>query len=326
MTLAPLLALALAMEPAAATTAAPGATPDPALLAPTPADLSAPRGFMQPYAAPAAGGALRVAVPQVRPQGELPPRILAAFEQSLVVEVRKLEGVSSIGMADIKDMLSFEYQRQLLGAAADEKTLTEIGRALGVDEVLSLQLVLAEGSWVVQARRFEMRTAKVPATEQRRLKQGRGDELLLSVGELVATLYPDRALKEGKTRGVAKEALVRLFPPPLPRWAFLSTAGAAVAAAVAGGWYGLSARDAQRDYEAAAAAAVTAPVPGAELRAKEDRMDSRARTANVLYGVAGVLAVGAAVEAFFTDWHGYRAAAAVVPTERGAAVAVQARY
>jgi hypothetical protein len=267
--------------------------------------------------APGEAGALRVAVPQLSTTGGVEPRIAAAFENALVAELRKLEGVASIGMADIKDMLSMEYVRQMMGAQVDDKLYASLGRSLGVDEILAVQLQLTDGTWVLHARRFDMRQAKNLATEQRRLKQEKGRELLIAIGPLVAGLYPDRALKAGKSRGVSREALLRLAPPPIPLWAFVATAGGSLGAALAGVGYGQLANDARRDYEAAAQRSVQSPVQGGDLKGIERRMDSRARTSNLFYGLAGALGLAAGVEALFTDWHGYRSALEIVPLDRG---------
>jgi hypothetical protein len=258
-----------------------------------------------------------VAVPQLSTTGGVEPRIAAAFENALVAELRKLEGVASIGMADIKDMLSMEYVRQMMGAQVDDKLYASLGRSLGVDEILAVQLQLTDGTWVLHARRFDMRQAKNLATEQRRLKQEKGRELLIAIGPLVAGLYPDRALKAGKSRGVSREALLRLAPPPIPLWAFVATAGGSLGAALAGVGFGQLANDARRDYEAAAQRSVQSPVQGGDLKGIERRMDSRARTSNLFYGLAGALGLAAGVEALFTDWHGYRSALEIVPLDRG---------
>jgi hypothetical protein len=58
------------------------------------------------------------------------------LESSLLPEVRKLEGVSAIGMGEIREMLSVEYQRQMMGCQADEACLAEICGALGTDELV----------------------------------------------------------------------------------------------------------------------------------------------------------------------------------------------
>jgi hypothetical protein len=295
--------------------AAPVRTPAPAappnLAAPVPA---APGLSAKPKAA------LRLAVPDVAVTGELPKRQVALLEVALLAELRKLEGVSAIGMNEIRQMLSFEYQRQMLGCAADGACLAEIGGALGTDEMVHAQVIVEGKTATFSLRRISMRAARVVGTHTKRLTRANGEELLGDVGPAVQEVFPERPLRAGAVRGVDKAIALRLNPPPLPRWPFYVTASAAVAAAAAGATMGYLSLDAQNQWKSLAQQAVTEPVPGAQLNDLEHTAESRAQTANVLYLVAGGLAVAAGVEALFTDWHGYRAQVDV--TSAGAAVKV----
>lgn len=317
-----LVALLLGAQPAAK--AAPTrAAPPPGPAAPStpgPGAHSAAPAVQIPLPPPpqrlppgARGGALRVAVVDPRATGEIPPRHLAAFSQALVPEIRKLDGVSAIGMAEIRDMLGFERQRQMLGCSADEGCLAEIGGALGVDELVTVELTLVGRSYALAGRRLDMRKARVVQTVSRRFDQRDGEELLNVVGPFVEGLWPERGLKPGATRGIDKAVIARLNPPPLPRWAFFTTAGASAAALVGGGIMGLLAREAEKDFDAMASRSTTQAVPGADLRALQTKANDRARLANVLFLVGGGLGVAAGVEAFFTDWHDDRNALKVAP-------------
>jgi hypothetical protein len=55
-------------------------------------------------------------------------------------------------------------------------------------------------------------------------------------------------------------------------------------------------------------------------------MDSRAKTANYLYGAAAILGATAGVTALFTDWHGYRSSMQVRPAHKGATVAIAVSF
>jgi hypothetical protein len=271
-------------------------TPPAALFPIAPAPVKLPSG--------AKGGAVRVAVTDPTVLGQVPPRPLAAFVQSLAPEVRKLQGVSAMGYQDIRDMVGLEKQRQMLGCSQDEACLAEIGGALGADEMLTTSLSLEGRSYVLSAQRVDLRKAKVIHSEVRRFDQRDGEELLVVVGPLVAALYPDRPLKEGKTRGVAREAFRRLNPPPIPVWTFVATAGAGVAAAGAGVIFGLSAKDFERKHNQMAAS--TLPVSGSDLNALRSSAVSQQQKANALLITSGAFLLAAGVEAFFTDWHGDR--------------------
>jgi hypothetical protein len=318
-----LLALGLLAPPAAPPAAVdpPRPAPQPAL-APHLVPLPPPPRALLRERAPA--GALRIAVPDVKVQGELPAHQLSVFEISLLAELRKLEGLAAIGMGEIREMLSYEYQRQMLGCAADESCLAEIGGALGTDEMLHVSLIVDRDTVTLGSKRISMKSARITGSHQRRLTRAKGEELLGAIGPLVQALFPDRPLRAGRVRGVEKEVALRLNPPPLPRWTFFATAGAALAAAAGGATYGYLARDARSQYSSAAQRSLTESVSGRQLKDLEETASSRARTANVLFVASGVLAVAAGIEAFFTDWHGYRTAVEIAPG--GAAVKVGGRF
>jgi hypothetical protein len=323
-TSAVLCALLVAAAPAARAPRGAAKPPPPALAAqPAPAPAAPPdlKPPLPPPPAPARPkAALRVALPDVKVTGELPPRQVALLESALLAEIRKLEGVSAIGMNEIRAMLSFEYQRQMLGCAVDEQCLAEIGGALGTDEMVQASVIVEADTATFSLRRINMRAARVTGTHTKRLARARGEELLGDVGAAVQEVFPDARLRPGITRGVDKAMALRLNPPPLPRWSFYATASAALAAAAGGAAMGYLANDAEKQWKSLAQRSLGEQVPGAQLNDLERTAESRARTANVLLVTAGVLGVAAGVEALFTDWHGYRAQVDVRPG--GAAVQV----
>jgi hypothetical protein len=270
--------------------------------------------------APAATRALRVAVPEVRVSGEVDPRHATYFEQALLAETRKLAFVSAIGVSEIKQILAFEYQRQMMGCAADEQCLAEIAGALGVDEMVHAVLASTGTSYAVTAKRISLKGAKVVGQAVKVVRKIDGEELLGTVGPLVAELFPDRSLRAGQVRGVERELVLRLNPPPLPPSVFLATATGVVVTVAAGGVFAYLAMDSRSSYQQLAEQSRTQPVPGSAFRSLQDDIDSRARTANILFGTAAVLGAACVVEAFFTDWHGYRTAPAA-PAVRAAPVA-----
>jgi hypothetical protein len=308
LTIAVLLAAAPAKAPPS--TSAPTPTPPstPAAAAPRPSYDNIPLPPPPKLPEGARGGALRVAVLDPRASGDVAPRPLAAFTQSLVPELRKMEGVSAIGMAEIRDMLGFERQRQMLGCSADEGCLAEIAGALGVDDLVTTDLVLVGTGYTLTMKRIDMRRAKVIQSETRRFDRRDGEELLSVVGPAVASLFPGRPLKPGKTRGVDREVIRRLNPPPLPRWAFLGTAGAAAAALAGAGVSQLMVADSRRQYDGVIQKAQQGPVAAADLAAAASRVRSREQTRNALLYAGAGLALAGGVEAFFTDWRNDRAA------------------
>jgi hypothetical protein len=295
------------------------AAPPPSGEAAVPATLTAIEVATPVAAVPSAptaeapkAGALRVAVLDPTKLGEIPERPLAAFSQALVPEIRKLEGVSAIGMGEVRDMLAFDRQRQLLGCS-DESCLAEIGGALGVDEIISSQLTLVGKSYSLTLKRVSLKKAKVIQAETKHFDKRDGEELLAVVGPMIGSLFPGKELKPGKTRGVDKEAARKLNPPPLPRWVFLATGGAAIAAAAGGGVFGLLMKDSVSSYNRLAERSVKEEVAGSDLKSYESTANSRAKTANILFIAGAGLAVAAGVEAFFTDWHNDRASLSIQP-------------
>jgi hypothetical protein len=283
--------------------AAPGAaTPAEALKVPPP----------QRLAPGAKGGALRVAVLDTRLAGEVPPRAAAVWNQSLVPEVRKLEGVSAIGMAEIRDMLGFEYQRQMLGCQADDQCLAEIAGALGVDELVTADLVLNGKTYSLSLRRVDLKKARVGQSFNRTLERRDGEELLAMVGPAVAGLFPERDLRPGRTRGVEAATIRRLNPPPLPRWVFWGTGAAAVVALGGAGVSHAMARDARSEYDRLVQGALSVAIPASDLQAAADRVHSRESTRNLLLFTGLGLGAAAGVESLFTDWRDDRKAAGAV--------------
>lgn len=255
--------------------------------------------------------ARRVAVYELERQG-IEPNIGTVVTDSLLAEVRKLEGISAIGMDEIKDMLSHEANKQILGCEADDSCLAEIAGALGVDDLVTGKLSKVGDNHVMLVRRINQREAKVVAVFNKRLKAGSGQEFLLSIGPAVEELFPDRQVRAGLSRGVPDEVALRLDPPPLPTYAFWSVAGGAAAAAAVGGVFGVLSEISQSAFGAllpAEGETQADPVPGAELMRHYNDARMRADVANVAFGTAGALAIAAGVMFLFTDWEGYASTA-----------------
>jgi hypothetical protein len=106
-------------------------------VAPTPTTETAPAE------APAEGAAtkdeskrfLRVAVYDLSVDG-VEPRVGRFVTDAFVAELRKLEGVSVVAMDEVRAMLTHEAQKELVGCHEGASCLSEIGDALGVDELV----------------------------------------------------------------------------------------------------------------------------------------------------------------------------------------------
>jgi hypothetical protein len=273
-----------------------------------------------------ATSAVIVAIPAAKIVGDVPQRAQAAFELSLVAEMRKLEGVAAIGASEIGDVLSSEAEGRMRGCTQDDACLLDVASALGLTEILSSEIVVEGGTYVMTFRRLSVRTGKPVATDVRRALKGNGEELLVAVGPLVQALYPDRSLRANVVRGVDPEVVKRLNPPPLPRWVFAATATGAVTCLAAGATFGLMARNSQSDLQALADQSQSSVVSGAEWKSLQDQLDSNAKMANAFLAVGAGLAVAATVEAFFTDWHDYKSQLMIVPAQGGAMVTATKKF
>ena len=158
-----------------------------------------------------------------------------ATTEALLQEVRKLEGVSAIGMDEVREMLDFEAKRRVLGCEADHECLAEIAGALGVDELLIGTLSEQADGRMIILKRVDQRRAQVRATFDKRLVVGNGEEFLLSVGDAIQNLFAERQNRPGTKRGVSEKAVLRLNPPPIKNWMTYTAYGLTAAAAAVTG-------------------------------------------------------------------------------------------
>ena len=249
---------------------------------------------------------LRVAVYDLE-RLNVPDGIGKASSSAVLAEIRKLEGISAIGMDEIREMLDFEAQRQALGCDADDQCLAEIAGALGVDEIITGRLSEEADGRTLLLRRIDQRRAEIVGTFNQRLKVGNGEEFLLAIGPGIEKLFPERKNRPGTTRGVAKRALLRLNPPPIAPSLTLSTIGGAVAALAAGGVFAYMGQEKVDFYNSGAGLN-----PGV-LSTAESRIFDDARTTGERYLLmrdvgliaGGTMALGSAIMSLFTDWQGW---------------------
>ncbi|MGC4116346.1 MAG: hypothetical protein QM765_17580 [Myxococcales bacterium] len=219
-------------------------------------------------------------------------------------------------MNEIRDMLAFEKQRQLMGCG-DENCLAEIGGALGVDEVVTIEIILNGSQYALSSRRMNMKKARMVNADSKVFDKRDGEELLAIVGPMIEALYPERQLKEGKVRGVEEAIIKRLNPPPLPKWVFAATTVAAVAAAGAGGAFSIVQELKHSEWKNTVYEAQTQARPGSVLMQEQRATQDAWLNATAFYCIAGGLGVVAIIEAVFTDWHDDRLTFAAGPTGVG---------
>ena len=248
---------------------------------------------------------IRVAVYSLEVEN-IPTGVAQIVTDNLLAEVRKLEGVSAIGMEEIYEMLQHEQSRQVMGCEADDACLAEIAGALGVDELITGKLSsLADGS-VMVVRRINQRQAKITAAFNERLKPAEGVEFLAAIGDAVKQVYPARDILPGTKRGVPEEVGRKLSPPPIPTWATYAVGGASLVAGALGGTFGAMALSNQRSHNTVPSN--TQNLMSVDYVTYEENGRTFQAAANASFISAGILLVTTGVMALFTDWEGYQEA------------------
>ena len=248
---------------------------------------------------------IKIAVYEFGGRGVL-PRVARIVTDAVVVELRKYQQLNVIGMDEIKDMLSHEANKQMLGCD-DDSCLAEIAGALGVDELVTGSVSLIGDSSVLNTRRIHLRTARVVHSYEQRLTPKAGEEFLAVVGEAVAALYPEQQLRPGMHGGVDDAVALALNPPPLRPWIFYTTAGGALLlGALTGGATVMTALA----YDAREQLVQGSVPPGQPVAAAvvldKQRAAETWRAVLLTLGIAsGVITAAAALEVLFTDWWGY---------------------
>ena len=218
-------------------------------------------------------------------------------------EVRKLEGVSAIGMDEIREMVNFEAERQAMGCDSDQACLAEIAGALGVDEIITGSLSEEADGRMFLMRRIDQRRADVVQTVNQPLEIGNGEEFLLAVGPGIEKLYPNRKNRPGTERGVPDKAFLRLNPPPIEAGFTWATMAAATVGLALGGTFAYLSHQ-QKQLYSGSTAEDSEWVPGAELRDIQNTGNQYNLISNI--GIVGgaTFTLSAIIMSFFTDWEG----------------------
>ena len=250
-------------------------------------------------AAPA--GLIRVAVYDLE-LSNVPEGLGSATTEALLQEVRKLEGVSAIGMDEVREMLDFEAQRQAMGCDADDECLAEIAGALGVDEILTGKLTEQADGRMMVLKRIDQRRAQVRETFDKRLEVGNGEEFLLSVGDAVQTLFQERQNRPGTKRGVSEKAVLRLNPPPVKTWMTYTAYGLTAAAAGLTGLAYMQGQAAQQRLNGLQSQSETIPL--SQWQPEYESYQSWQGVNQASMYATGGLFLTSVVMSLFTDWVG----------------------
>jgi hypothetical protein len=230
---------------------------------------------------------------------DMDPILVKIVEESLLVELRKLQRTNVIGMSEIRRMLDLEADKQTLGCSGDNQScLVEIADAVGVDTIVVGSLARVGNETVLGLKRIDQRDAKASGTT-RRVPTGDGEEVLALVGPAVADVFPDVPLRTGETRGVSAETARRLNPPPLPAFVPFALGGVAIVALVATTGAAVLWQVKQAEYKDIAAGKT---IDGSALVSAGNDAVILERSMWTLLGAAVVLSAATAVSIPFTNF------------------------
>ncbi|MDP2342156.1 MAG: hypothetical protein Q8O67_14460 [Deltaproteobacteria bacterium] len=247
---------------------------------------------------------LRIAVQRIEgsPDDE---RLLRVATDAMVVELRKLQKVSVIGFDEVQALLDLEAQKQLAGCDTGS-CISDIADALGADALITGAIARVDTSVVIGFKRLDPHEGRAVAVFTRRLDDQHGEECLAAIGPAVAELFVDVPLRPGLTRGVDPQEGLRLNPPPLPVWAFatsaattgvaLATTGVALAVFVgaSGNANSLIERSTKED------------VVAADLTGQINVAETSFGAAAAAGAITTAFAATTVVLGLFTDWQGHQ--------------------
>lgn len=155
----------------------------------------------------------QIAVLELEAAG-VPTELTETASLLVPTEVRKhAPGATVISGAEIRSMIGFEKQKALLGCADDSTScMTELGGALGADELVTGKIGKLADSYVLELRRIDAKQAR-PIRSMTRILE-RDSDFIPAIKAGVAELY-----------GVEPSAPAR---GGLRRYAWIPSAGAVV--------------------------------------------------------------------------------------------------
>jgi hypothetical protein len=251
---------------------------------------------------------IRVAVYEPTIAG-VPERLARIVSSYVAAEVRKRERTSVLGGDELRAMMQASTGNATLGECSEERCLSEVADALGVDVVVLVQITAAEGEIFFGIRRIDQADQEVTGAVSERVADVDLAALLPLIGPSVQRLFPDVPLRPGETAGVDERAERVLRPPPLPPAVatsmFVLTGLSAAASAV----FFMGSENARRTFEATASRASEqdGSVLYADVVAEREAAVSASTTSLATLGLTGLALVTSGVLSVFTDWEGLAA-------------------
>src|SRR5687768_8487792 len=109
------------------------------------------------------------------------PRAARLVTNLFVVELRKLQGISVVSMDEVRAMLDYEADKQLLGCTEGKACHSSVGEALGVDHIVVGELGVVGDVSTLSLRRIDQAAAKVVDSFAVRLTPEGGEEFLAAI-------------------------------------------------------------------------------------------------------------------------------------------------
>ena len=188
--------------------ASPAPPPSP-VIEPAPAPAVAPIVPASPFGAT---DKLKVVVMDLRASSELPPDFIASLSSLMARELEQLGPFAATAAQDVLQMVTFESMRQSLGCDAGASCLAEIGGALGADYMVSGNLSVIGGAYLLQLQLMDLRASDIVARIARDYSgqaSGLLEEVRIATRLLVRDLLAKRsgrlliaAVEEGATVSV----------------------------------------------------------------------------------------------------------------------------
>jgi hypothetical protein len=155
----------------------------------------------------AAAPSSKIAVLDLESQG-VPQTLVGTLSLLVPSEVRQANpGVPVITTSEIRALIGFERQKQLVGCKDDSSCIAELGGALGASELVSGSLGKVGGTYVLQLQRVDVARSKALASVVDTVK-GEDEALIQAVRAGIRRLYADvvaaGAAESVKARSAAK--------------------------------------------------------------------------------------------------------------------------
>ena len=137
----------------------------------------------------------KVAVSELEAGYGADPKLAHTLSSLLTSELRQRPALAITSQDDIRSLLGFHKEKQLLGCA-ETSCLSEIGGALGVDQMVTGSLGHVGESYLLDLRSIDVKKAVVLRDASRRLRTTDPEELLDAITELAAELYPGPIVRQ----------------------------------------------------------------------------------------------------------------------------------